>query len=156
MVEHQTRMLTPLTRTACQDPDIPCPRALMQVVPLLSFQGVALTLSLLAPLAAQAATVLSVGDGDTPRDADRGKNITNRVACIDAPEMAQSPYGQQAREALQQMLPVGLHGDAEGSDHRSLRADSRRGDRPEWGQCRPGPGPAGIRLRVQPVPVPVR
>ncbi|WP_254991988.1 thermonuclease family protein [Cyanobium sp. N5-Cardenillas] len=33
--------------------------------------------------------------------------MTIRVACIDAPEMAQSPYGQQARQALQALLPVG-------------------------------------------------
>ncbi len=72
----------------------------------------ALLASLLAlpqfiPLAVGAATVVSVGDGDTLRVADGGKNITIRVACIDAPEMAQSPYGQQAREALQALLPVG-------------------------------------------------
>lgn len=66
-----------------------------------------LALQLLTPFAAAAATVISVGDGDTLRVADRGKNITIRVACIDAPEMAQSPYGQQARQALQDLLPVG-------------------------------------------------
>jgi endonuclease YncB( thermonuclease family) len=66
-----------------------------------------LALQLLTPLAAGAATVISVGDGDTLRVADRGKNITVRVACIDAPEMAQAPYGQQARQALQELVPVG-------------------------------------------------
>ncbi len=72
----------------------------MRVSPLLS-------LLLLTPLAAAAATVSSVGDGDTLRVEDGGKNITIRVACIDAPEMAQAPFGQQARQALQQLLPVG-------------------------------------------------
>jgi endonuclease YncB( thermonuclease family) len=35
------------------------------------------------------------------------RKLTIRVACIDAPEMAQAAYGQQARQALQQLLPVG-------------------------------------------------
>ncbi len=64
-------------------------------------------LTLLTPLAASAATVISVGDGDNLRVLDRGQRLTIRVACIDAPEMAQPPYGQQARDALQQLLPVG-------------------------------------------------
>ena len=33
--------------------------------------------------------------------------LTVRLACIDAPETAQSPYGQQARAYLQQRLPIG-------------------------------------------------
>jgi endonuclease YncB( thermonuclease family) len=66
-----------------------------------------LTLPLLSPLAAAAATVVSVGDGDTLRVMDGGRNVTIRVACIDAPETAQAPYGQRARQALQEMLPVG-------------------------------------------------
>jgi endonuclease YncB( thermonuclease family) len=53
------------------------------------------------------ATVLSIGDGDTIRVRMNGKPITVRLACIDAPEMAQRPYGQNARQYLQQRLPVG-------------------------------------------------
>lgn len=53
------------------------------------------------------ATVLSVGDGDTLRVRSGQQRITIRLACIDAPEMDQSPYGQQARQALQRRLPVG-------------------------------------------------
>ncbi|WP_094585151.1 thermonuclease family protein [Synechococcus sp. BO 8801] len=75
----------------------------MRLTPLLGF----LFLPLLTPLAALAATVISVGDGDTLRVEEAGRKLTIRVACIDAPEMAQAPYGQQARAALQQMLPVG-------------------------------------------------
>ena len=45
-------------------------------------------LLLLLTLPAQAATVLSVGDGDTLRVDDHGKRLTIRLACIDAPEMA--------------------------------------------------------------------
>ena len=53
------------------------------------------------------ATVISVGDGDTIRVRMNGKPITVRLACIDAPETAQHPYGQQARSYLQQRLPLG-------------------------------------------------
>lgn len=79
------------------------PLAQMRRAPLLSF----IILTLITPLAAAAATVISVGDGDTIRVDDSGKKITIRVACIDAPEMAQSPNGQKAREALQALLPIG-------------------------------------------------
>lgn len=51
--------------------------------------------------------VLSIGDGDTIRVRQGGRAITVRLACIDAPETAQRPYGQQARSYLQQRLPVG-------------------------------------------------
>jgi endonuclease YncB( thermonuclease family) len=52
-------------------------------------------------------TILSIGDGDTIRVRQAGKAITVRLACVDAPETAQTPYGQQARSYLQQRLPVG-------------------------------------------------
>ena len=55
----------------------------------------------------QSATVVSIGDGDTIRVRQAGKAITVRLACIDAPELAQSPWGQQARAQLQTMAPVG-------------------------------------------------
>ena len=54
------------------------------------------------------ATVLSIGDGDTIRVRHSGRAVTVRLACIDAPETAQTPHGQQARSYLQQRLPVGL------------------------------------------------
>ena len=53
------------------------------------------------------ATVVSIGDGDTIRVRQAGKALTVRLACIDAPETAQTPYGQQARKYLQQRLPIG-------------------------------------------------
>jgi endonuclease YncB( thermonuclease family) len=56
---------------------------------------------------AKAATVLSVGDGDTVRVSEGAKRITTRLACIDAPETAQAPYGVASRTQLQQFLPVG-------------------------------------------------
>ena len=36
-----------------------------------------------------------------------GRAITVRLACIDAPETAQSPWGQAARRYLQQRRPIG-------------------------------------------------
>ena len=66
-----------------------------------------LALLLLLAGPAGAATDLSVGDGDTLRAVDGGKRLTIRVACIDAPEMAQRPYGAAARQRLQELAPVG-------------------------------------------------
>ena len=51
--------------------------------------------------------VVPIGDGDTIRVRQAGKAITVQLSCIDAPETAQSPYGQQARRYLQQRLPIG-------------------------------------------------
>ena len=73
--------------------------------------AVALALLPMAMAQAQAgaspeATVVSVGDGDTIRVRMNGKPITVRLACIDAPETAQRPHGQQSRAYLQQRLPV--------------------------------------------------
>lgn len=53
------------------------------------------------------ATVRSTGDGDTFRIQDQGKGTTVRLGCIDAPEMAQKPWGPQAAARLKQLLPAG-------------------------------------------------
>ena len=53
------------------------------------------------------AQVVSVGDGDTLRAKMQGQTVTIRLGCIDAPEMAQSPFGVQAKNRLQQILPAG-------------------------------------------------
>jgi endonuclease YncB( thermonuclease family) len=53
------------------------------------------------------ATVLSIGDGDMKRVQQGLQRLTVRLACIDAPEMAQAPYGAQARSYLQTRLQVG-------------------------------------------------
>ena len=78
---------------------------------LASLSLLGILVSLHMPMALQAqtdrATVLSIGDGDTIRVRQAGKALTVRLACIDAPETAQSPHGQQARSYLQQRLPVG-------------------------------------------------
>jgi len=65
------------------------------------------SLLLLALAAPQPATVLSVGDGDTLRLRQGGGTLTVRLACIDAPEMSQAPWGHQARRQLQTLAPIG-------------------------------------------------
>lgn len=67
-------------------------------------------LLLAAPLQAaplQAATVLSIADGDTITVVEAGERVKVRLACIDAPELSQAPYGQTSRQALQALLPLG-------------------------------------------------
>ena len=50
-------------------------------------------------------SVVSVGDGDTIRVATGGKIITARLACVDAPETSQVPFGKAAADRLRQLLP---------------------------------------------------
>ena len=71
--------------------------------------GKALLVLLLAlwPVASNAAEVLSIGDGDTLTVIEGNRRIKVRLACIDAPETSQSPYGTTARQALKSLLPVG-------------------------------------------------
>ena len=54
-----------------------------------------------------AGTIISVGDGDTIRVRTAAQTLTVRLACIDAPEMSQRPYGQASANRLKQLLPVG-------------------------------------------------
>ena len=63
------------------------------------------------PMAAPAhsAPVLSIGDGDTITVTEGSRRIKVRLACIDAPETSQSPYGMESRRALQGLLPIGSH-----------------------------------------------
>jgi micrococcal nuclease len=51
--------------------------------------------------------VVSVGDGDTVLVKQDGKTFTLRLGCIDAPESAQTPWGQQSANRLKQLLPSG-------------------------------------------------
>jgi endonuclease YncB( thermonuclease family) len=66
-------------------------------------------LAWLTPASAEAdyrARVVSIGDADTIRVRHGAKVETIRLACIDAPEMAQVPHGDQARRYLQTRLPL--------------------------------------------------
>ena len=53
--------------------------------------------------------MLSVGDGDTIRVSTPSgtSKTTVRLACIDAPETSQAPFGNDARRILQEQLPIG-------------------------------------------------
>ena len=67
----------------------------------------ALLLALSITTSANAATVVSVGDGDTIRVSEGSKRITVRLACIDAPESSQRPWGARSTTFLKQLTPVG-------------------------------------------------
>jgi micrococcal nuclease len=79
-----------------------------KILPLL---GVVAVVVAAVQLPAQAQTapakVVSIGDGDTITVQVSGRNTTVRLACIDASEMGQSPFGKQSRDRLQSVLPIG-------------------------------------------------
>jgi len=52
-------------------------------------------------------SVAGVGDGDSIRVLSNGKTSTIRLACVDAPETAQQPFGKASAQRLKQLLPVG-------------------------------------------------
>ena len=54
-----------------------------------------------------AASVLSIGDGDTITITNGAQKTRVRLACIDAPETSQAPYGMESRQSLQRLLPIG-------------------------------------------------
>jgi len=51
-------------------------------------------------------TVLSIYDGDTMTVRCDGQKIKVRLYCIDAPEMAQKPWGMQSRDHLRNTTPA--------------------------------------------------
>ena len=56
---------------------------------------------------AKSAQVVSVGDGDTIRVSKGSRRITVRLACIDAPESSQKPWGAKSTALLRQLTPIG-------------------------------------------------
>jgi endonuclease YncB( thermonuclease family) len=74
---------------------------------LLLLMGFATTMAPPANSRTLQATVLSIGDGDSLQVWQAGRALKVRLACIDAPELQQSPWGAQSRSRLQQRLPVG-------------------------------------------------
>jgi len=89
---------------AAQTRAMPRSCLLLLLIGLLTAKGVSPAVALAET---SRATVLSIGDGDTIRVQQGTQKLTVRLACIDAPEMAQAPYGQQARSYLQQRLAIG-------------------------------------------------
>ena len=67
----------------------------------------ALLLALCITTSANAATVVSVGDSDTIRVSEGSRRLTIRLACIDAPETSQRPWGPRSTAFLKQLTPVG-------------------------------------------------
>ena len=67
----------------------------------------ALLLAVCFATSVNAATVVSVGDGDTVRVSEDRRQITVRLACIDAPESSQRPWGASSTALLKQLTPVG-------------------------------------------------
>ena len=67
----------------------------------------ALLLALCCTTTVNAAIVLSVGDGDTMRVSEGSRRLTVRLACIDAPETSQRPWGRRSTALLKQLIPVG-------------------------------------------------
>lgn len=61
----------------------------------------------LGPGMATAATVVAIDSGDTVRVREGRSVQTIRLACLDAPELAQAPHGPASQAALRQLLPVG-------------------------------------------------
>jgi len=109
-----------------------------------------LVLLLLLAGPARAATVLSVGDGDTLRVVDGGKRLTIRMACIDAPETAQRSYGAAIPAATAGAGPGRFGGVAPLPDHRQVRPHRGRGV-PQWPKHQPGDGEQRPGLRLSEV-----
>jgi endonuclease YncB( thermonuclease family) len=66
-----------------------------------------LALVLFASSKCNASQVLSTGDGDTITITNGAQKTRVRLACIDAPETSQAPYGMESRQSLQRLLPIG-------------------------------------------------
>ena len=67
----------------------------------------AVLLALCFTTSANAAMVVSVGDSDTIRVSEGSRRLTIRLACIDAPESSQRPWGARSTAFLKQLTPVG-------------------------------------------------
>ena len=80
---------------------------LIQVFVIHLIKKAALLLLAFWSLPASGSTIISVGDGDTIRIRDGSEKLTVRLACIDAPEISQEPYGTRSRDFLKKMLPIG-------------------------------------------------
>jgi endonuclease YncB( thermonuclease family) len=85
----------------------------------------ALLLAFCFTTSANAAKIVSVGDGDTVRVSDGSGLITVRLACIDAPETSQRSWGAMSTALLKQPHSHRVSSHFEGSDNRPIRAGRR-------------------------------
>lgn len=53
-------------------------------------------------------TVVGVETGDLIKINSRGKSFLIQLGCVDAPDLNQTPWGQQAKQRLQKLLPIGI------------------------------------------------
>ena len=67
--------------------------------------GIGILTVVFCPLYVQASTLLRVIDGDRVIARIQGKQTMIRLACIDAPEIGQTPHGRIARNTLSGLLP---------------------------------------------------
>jgi micrococcal nuclease len=81
----------------------------MRHLHFVSTLGFGLALAIAGPASAAdlSGKVLSVGDGDTITVQTSSSKVTVRLGCIDAAEIAQSPYGKASTDQLKTFLPVG-------------------------------------------------
>ena len=79
----------------------------MLFYPIKKFLLPFLSISFIWAAPSYASTVLSIGDGDTITITNGAQKTRVRLACIDAPETSQAPYGMESRQSLQRLLPIG-------------------------------------------------
>lgn len=101
-----------MRRVTAVDPDLAANSrsmlvARMQVLVIRSALWLIGSVACFTASSAISAEILSVGDGDTVAVQDSGKRLKVRLACIDAPETSQRPYGMAARTKLRSLLPIG-------------------------------------------------
>jgi len=68
-----------------------------EILPAVYSLTAILPFAFLTTRVAFAASILSIGDGDTITVNEGSRRIKVRLACIDAPETSQSLYGMEAR-----------------------------------------------------------
>jgi micrococcal nuclease len=80
------------------------PSASLAISAVILANFLALQLPVLADMTAK---VVSIGDGDTMTVQQNNRRVTIRLACVDAPEKAQAPWGAEATAKLKGLLPIG-------------------------------------------------
>ena len=81
----------------------------MRFIPSLTVFAISATiLAFQLPVQADmTAKVVSIGDGDTLTVQQSNRKVTIRLACVDATERAQTPWGAESTAKLKGLLPIG-------------------------------------------------